>query len=206
MITKGLTDEEIGQLAAAGFAPGVVEAVAREARALRWLFLRRMDSLVLVVGVTVMLGFHALTATWIETVGYEIALAVTIGLSWALGRVFGRNEIETMKHDQGRWAARRLAVLAVEARSAARVFNTMPFNALSRHGSAISGFSDSPAALRLVAQRLKQEDEKTSRAGSDADPDYEKDGDGSAARYPVGLIVLAGCTVFLLFVLGARTF
>lgn len=206
MITKGLTHEEIGQLAAAGFAPGVVEAVAREARTQRWLFLRRMDSVVLILWIIAMLGLHALYATWIETFGFEIALAVIIGFFWALGLLSWRNEIETMKHDQGRWAARRLAVLAVEARSAARVFNTLPFNALSRHGGAISGFSDLPAALRLVAQRLKQEDEKASRAGSDADPDYEQDGDGSAARYPVGLIVLAGCTVFLLFVLGARTF
>lgn len=200
MITKGLTDEEIGQLAAAGFAPGVVEAVAREALTMRWLFLRR--------GLP---GFWAGTAGILIVIGAYFASWRFGDFGWLIGLVVSvlpfvqyapHLEAWSQKRsDPVRYAARRLAIMAVIAQRNPKLETNAPMRELHNLPERLDPLAHPHTQLRLIA-RAMDDDALSEREARKT----VASSDGVRATLVFGLVVLAVVVIIVTLALGARPF
>ncbi|MEQ8432752.1 MAG: hypothetical protein RIA71_00805 [Oceanicaulis sp.] len=163
MFQRGLTDKDRGKLEQAGAAPCLVAAIDAEARTMRWLFMLRFSG-------TVVLGLISVVAGVFMNVNYDLegsrATAVTAALAmiFGLGIVLPTLEMRAKRHHEpARWAARRLAVLSVQAHPDHGEAGDEGWRELQRLVSAGQGVDHPHAALRQIAHVLRRPKPKPPR-------------------------------------------
>ena len=115
MAFSGLTEAEQGRLHAAGFHPRFVEVVADEAATMRLLWLRRLRGSGLAAGVAVVAGVAAGAVQVLDGALFWIATVLVSFLGALIGLAPWLEVRLLRQHEPVRWAARRLALLAVSA-------------------------------------------------------------------------------------------
>jgi len=200
MITRGLTDEEIAQLTAAGFIPALARAVAREALTMRWLFLRRGLS-----------GFWAVTAGILVVVAAYIASWRLGGFGWLIGLAVSllpvvqfapHLEAWSLKRiDPLRFAGRTLAIMAVAAQRNPNPESNAQLGKLRILAESLDTLSHPHTQLRLLARSMDND-----AAGARTDGGAAGAGDGFGASLLFGLFILAVTVIFITLALGARPF
>lgn len=204
MITKGLKPAEIALLDAAGLAPDAVRAIAREAESLRWLFLKRPGATMMwwglgVVAAVVIGGLFAATGWWGSLAAPALAAGSQLIISLA------DIEINAAKsEDPPRWAARKLAVLAIKARAMTVPENSEAFAELKAHAEAGSGLSSPWSVMRTIARRM--EAPKGGAAAGSAARSRPADPHGVWPTLRFGLVVVAVVVIIVTLALGARPF
>lgn len=163
MFERGLTAKELGKLEQAGAAPGLVAAIDAEARTMRWLFMLRFSG-------TVVLGLAGVLAGVFMNVNYDLegwrATAATSALAmiFGLGIILPTLEMRAKRHHEPvRWAARRLAMLSVQAHPDHGEAGDEGWRELQRLVSARQGFDHPNSALREIAHVLRRPKPKPPR-------------------------------------------
>ncbi|MGX6648860.1 hypothetical protein ACWCOP_13065 [Maricaulaceae bacterium MS644] len=169
MFERGLKPKELNRLESAGADPALVDAIAAEAQTLRWLFLLRGEGYVVtaVIGAAASIWVSAALDLegWRNTAASAV-LPMIIGLLLILPTL----EIRAVRREPVRRAARRLAVLAVQAHPGHGDQGDRPWRELQRLTRAGAGFDHPRAALREIAHALDRPKPKPARApGRDTD-------------------------------------
>lgn len=156
MVERGLRSQERERLAAAGAYPALVSAVADEAATMRWLFLHRgWDVFVLPALAAAAALFASIALDLPDGVAdmVQIVAPLLIGLVLVLPWL----EMRAMRrHEPVRWAARRLAILAVTAQPEWGEEGDVRWRDLQRF-VAIAAAHDHPrAGLRALARTLDE--------------------------------------------------
>lgn len=152
----GLSEEEEAKLRAAGFSAPVTAAVSREAATMRFLFLRRQSSN-LWVGIAG--GLAAVIAGAANIFGEGFAWLISVGIPLLGGVVVVAPWLETRmmrQHEPVRWAARRLAVLAVVAKEDAT--DDEPWRSLTRFARLAARLESPRSVLRYLAREMIEEE------------------------------------------------
>lgn len=204
MITRGLKPAEIALLDAAGFAPDAVRAIAREAESLRWLFLKRPGATMMwwglgIVAAVVIGGLFAATGWWGSLAAPALAAGSQLILSLA------DIEINAPKSDNPpRWAARKLAVLAIKANAMTVPENSEAFAELKAHAEADGAQSSAWSVMGATARRMAAA--KGGAAPESAARSRPADPHGVWPTLRFGAIILAVVVIILTLALGARPF
>ncbi|MEQ8404602.1 MAG: hypothetical protein RKE49_05850 [Oceanicaulis sp.] len=165
MIEPGLKAEERDRLAAAGANPALVNAVAAEAATMRWLFLNRgWDVFILpalgaagAIFASIALDLPGGAADMLQVFA-PILFGLVLLLPWLEMRAMRR-------HEPVRWAARRLAILAVTAQPEWGEEGDARWRDLQRLVAAGAGYDTPRAALRQIARVLERPAPKTAAGG-----------------------------------------
>ncbi len=201
MIQRGLNDGEVGQLAAAGFTPALATAVAREALTMRWLFLRRGHSGIWATAASVLVAAGALVASLrFGGLGWLIGLAVS-----AFPVVQYAPDLEAWslkRREPARYAARRLAIMAVIAQRTWSVEPSKQAQKLQGLAEGLDRLAHPHTQLRLLARAMDEGDDGA--AGADRKSTGSGDGFGATLRF--GFIILAIAVIIVTLALGARPF
>jgi hypothetical protein len=156
MSESGLSEEEEAKLRLAGFSAPVTAAVSREAASMHFLFLRR-QSVNLWAGVAG--GLAAVVAGAANIFGEGFAWLVSVVVP-ALGGLLALGpwlEIRMMRqHEPVRWAARRLAVLAVTADPEDREGDN--WRSLTRFARWAARLESPRSVLRYLAREMIEEE------------------------------------------------
>ncbi len=200
MIKRGLTDEEIAQLTAAGFTPALATTVAREALTMRWLFLRRGVSGLWAVAAAIVIGIAIFIVSWqVEDIAWLIAVAGSL-LSFV--QYTPHLEAWSLKDTAPpRFAARTLAIMAVIAQRNPKAETNPQLRKLRTLAEGLDPLAHPHTQLRLLAQALDDES-----ASERAVRKTVASSDGVRATLVFGLVVLAVTVIILTLALGARPF
>jgi uncharacterized membrane protein YcjF (UPF0283 family) len=200
MIQQGLTHKERGRLDEAGAATGLVAAIDAKARTMRWLFMLRFSG-------TVVLGLAGVVASILVSRNFDLegwqalaanAIAPTI---IGLGIILPTLEMRKMRHyEPVRWAARRLAVLSVQAQPDHGEAGNENWRELQRLLSAGQGFDHTHGALRQIAHVLRRPKPKPPRPPRDRNDALTLNRDNLQVASYVAL-ALAGSALALMAVL-----
>lgn len=163
MFQQGLTAKDRSKLEQAGAAPDLVAAVDAEARTMRWLFMLRSSG-------TVVLGLASVVAGVFINVNHDLegsrATVVTaaIAMIFGLGIILPTLEMRAKRHHEPvRWAARRLAMISIQAHPDHGEAGDEAWRELQRLVSAGQGFDHPHAALREIAHVLRRPKPKPPR-------------------------------------------
>ena len=156
MIQQGLTHKERGRLDEAGAATGLVAAIDAKARTMRWLFMLRFSG-------TVVLGLAGIVASLVLNLNLDlegwraIAANAIAPAIISLAIILPALEIHGMRHyEPVRWAARRLAVLSLQAQPDHGEAGNENWRELQRLLSAGQGFDHPHGALRQIAHVMRR--------------------------------------------------
>jgi hypothetical protein len=158
MFSRGLKESEKQVLASAGLAPGLIEAVGREAPSPTWTDFRRQRFLFegLFILVFVALGGIAFWSGSSNSLPAVSAVMFLVGaplMTWLEVREAAINRGEPPGH-----AARRLVWLAQEV-CAARTVNSLAAARFKGHADAVGDMQDPGAALKEIARRISPGDQ-----------------------------------------------
>jgi len=156
MTEHGLSEEERARLGVAGFSAPVTVAVSREAASMRLLFLRRQGGN---TWAAILAGFAAVAAGALNAFDESFGWIITVALPFAAGLLALGPwlEIRMMRrHEPVRWAARRLAVLAVTADP--EQADDEAFRALVRYAGWAARLESPRSVLRYLARRMIEEE------------------------------------------------
>lgn len=156
MAGHGLSEEERGRLSTAGFSMPVVMAISREAATMRLLALRRQSGTLwsaiaagLAVVIAGVLNIFEEGFGWVATIGIPVAASLIALGPWL--------EVRMMRqHEPVRWAARRLAVLAVTAKPDGA--GNADWRDLLRHAGRVQNLENPRSVFRHLARAMIEDD------------------------------------------------
>lgn len=200
MASGGLNEAEQAKMRAAGFNPRLIEAVSDEAATMRLLALRRQSGsawagLAAIVGAGG-LGFLQIFGDelgWIATALIPLLGVLLAAAPWL--------EVHLMRrHEPVRWAARRLAVLAVTANP--EEGGDEAWKRLVVHALRVTRFESPRTALHHLAREMIRED--TGTDPRNPAPDRTMTVDQSQLSDTILLVVAVIAALALIALLAAR--
>ncbi len=200
MVSGGLNEKELAKLQSAGFSARFIEAVSDEAATMRLLALRRQSGNAL-AGIAAAFGALVLGALqifgddlgWLATTLIPILGVLLAAAPWLEVRLMRR-------HEPVRWAARRLAVLAVTANPESG--GDEAWKALVRHALRVHRFESPRSALHHLAREMVREE--TGRDPRNPAPNRTMTVDQAQLSDTIWRAVAAVAALALLALLAAR--
>ena len=159
MISNGLNDAEQAKLQAAGFSARLIKAVTDEAATMRLLALRRQSGS---VWTGIAAAFGAIVLGVLQIFGDSLGWLVTTLIPLLGGALAAAPWLEVRmmrQHEPVRWAARRLAVLAVTANPDNGGDDA--WKGLVRHALQTNQLDSPRSALRHLARDMIREETGT---------------------------------------------